>query len=44
MLIIGREGKRQGFETETQEVLTTYTKRVIEAVILNRDPEGPEHL
>ena len=29
MLTIGREGKRQGFETETQEVLSTYMKRVI---------------
>ena len=27
MLTIGREGKRQGFETETQEVLSTYRKR-----------------
>ena len=37
-------GKRQGFETETQEVLKTYTKRVIEAGILKRDPGCPEHL
>ena len=37
-------GKRQRFETETQEVLSTYTKRVIEARILNREPGGPEHL
>ena len=36
-------GKRQGFETETQEVLNTYTKRVIEAGILNKDPGSPEH-
>ena len=33
MLTIGREGKRKGFETETQEVLSTYTKRGIEAGI-----------
>ena len=36
--------KRQGFEKETQEVLSTYTKRVIGAGIINRDPGGPEHL
>ena len=36
--------KRHRFETETQEVLSTYTKRVIESGILNRDPGGPEHL
>ena len=35
-------GKRQGFETETHEVLSTYTKRVIEAGIINRDSGGPE--
>ena len=33
MLTIGREGKRKGFETETQEVLSIYTKRGIEAGI-----------
>ena len=27
MLTIGRERKKKGFETETQEVLSTYTKR-----------------
>ena len=31
-------------KTETHEVLSTYTKRVIEAGIINRDPGGPEHL
>ena len=34
-------GKRQGFETETHEVLRTYRKG---AEIWNRDPGGPEHL
>ena len=34
-------GKRQEFEKETQEVLNTYTKRVIEA---DKDPGGPENL
>ena len=37
-------GKRQEFEKETQEVLSTYTKRVIEAEILIKDPGGPENL
>ena len=37
-------GKRHRFETETKEVLSTYTKRVIESGILKRDPGGPEHL
>ena len=37
MLTIGREGKRK-------EIQSTYTKRVIEAGILNRDPGGLEHL
>ena len=31
-------------KTETHEVLNTYTKRVIEPGIINRDPGGPEHL
>ena len=43
MLTIGREGKKHGFETETQEIMSTYTKRVIEAEILNRDQGCPEH-
>ena len=37
-------GKRQEFEKETQVVLSTYTKIVIEAGILNRDRGGPEQL
>ena len=37
-------GKRQGFETETHDVLSTYTKRVIEAGNINRDPGDPDHL
>ena len=39
--LIGRERKRQGFETGTQEVLRTYRKG---AGIWNRDSGGPEHL
>ena len=44
MLTIGREKKRKGFKTETQEVLSTYTKRGKDAQIQNRGTRGPEHL
>ena len=40
MLTIGRKRKRQGFETETHEVLRTYRKG---AGIRNRDSGGGEH-
>ena len=43
-MAIEREGKRKKFETETKDVLSTYTKIGIEAGIRNRDPGGPEHL
>ena len=38
------EGKRQAFVTETQEVLSTYSKGGKGKGIRNREPGGLEHL
>ena len=43
MLTIGREGKRQECETETQDVLSTYGKGGKGEGIRKRDSGGLEH-